>query len=112
MKILVTGAALAFGLALAAPAAATPGQCSVTGYDTFDCDVDVDGGGLTFTLPDGQIFVFAHEADGAGLGYLLPSDAQPGSRPEELGAFLPVDGKPGCWFGAEDDIEICASLSQ
>lgn len=109
MKIFVTGAMLLAGLAFAVPANAAPGQCSVTGYDTFDCDVTVDGGGITFTLPDGQNFVFAHVADGAGIGYL----GTEGQRyPQDLGAFLPIEDEPGCWLGEKANIKFCAALLQ
>lgn len=110
--MLMTGAALIAGLALAAPASAAPGQCSMTGYGDFACDVSVDGGGISFALPDEQVLVFAHQANSEGFGYLIESEATPGSRPDELGAFVPVDGEPGCWFGAEDEIKFCAALEQ
>jgi hypothetical protein len=112
MKIFVSGAALLVGLALAAPAAAAPGQCSMTGYDAFDCDVTVDGGGITFALPSGETFVFAHEANGEGLGYLIAAEPQPGRYPEELGRFVPVEGEDGCWLGDKDGITFCAALVQ
>lgn len=112
MRVFVTGAALVVGLALAAPAVAAPGQCSMTGYDAFACDVTVDGGGITFELPSGETFVFAHEADGEGLGYLIAAQPQPGRYPEELGRFVPVEGEAGCWFGAKDEITFCAALEQ
>lgn len=112
MRIFVTGAALICGLVLAVPAVAAPGQCSMTGYGEFACDVNVDGGGITFALPDGETFVFAHEADGVGLGYVIPADPQPGRRPSELGRFVPVTGQPGCWLGDDDAITFCASLEQ
>lgn len=112
MSKFVTGAALVLGLALAVPAAAAPGQCSMTGYGDFPCDVNVDGGGITFALPNGDTFVFAHEADGVGLGYLIGADATAGRLPDELGQFAPVDGKPGCWFGEKDDLTFCAALEQ
>jgi hypothetical protein len=111
MKTIVTGAAL-LGLALAVPALAAPGQCSVTGYDTFECDVSVDGGGLTFGLPDGQIFAFALVAADEGLGYRIAADAAPGQRPVELGTFRPVEGEPGCWLGERDGTKFCAALVQ
>ncbi len=112
MKNFVTGAALVFGLALAVPAYAARGQCSMTGYDTFDCDVSADGGGITFELPDGSLFVFAQIAAGEGLGYLIAPGAAPGSRPEELGAFSPLDDEPGCWFGPKDEIKFCAAIAE
>ena len=112
MKKLATGAALLAGLALALPAIAAPGQCSITGLDPFDCDVTVDGGGITFVLPSGEAFVFAHEADGEGLAYLIPADAQPGRYPEELGRFAPVEGEAGCWLGEKDGTKFCAALMQ
>ena len=112
MKIFLTGAALLAGLALAGPVAAAPGQCSMTGYGSFDCDVTADGGGITFVLPDGQTFVFAHMADGEGPGYLLPAEARPGRYPTELGVFRPVEGKDGCWLGDKDAITFCAALVQ
>lgn len=108
----VTGAVLLAGLALAVPANGAPGQCSVTGYDTFDCDVTADGGGITFSLPDGQTFVFAHVADGAGLGYIAAVDQRPGTYPEELGSFVPVEGEDGCWLGQKNGIKFCAALLQ
>lgn len=84
----------------------------MTGYDTFECDVTVDGGGITFGLPDGQTFVFAHVADGEGLGYLIPADAKPGRSPQELGTFKPVEGESGCWAGGKDDMKFCAAISE
>lgn len=112
MKMMVTGAAMLMGLALAVPAGAAPGQCSMTGYDTFQCDVTVDGGGLTMGLPDGRTFVFVHEADGEGLGFLIAADARPGQSPQELGRFSPVEGEPGCWVGAKDETRFCAAVQQ
>lgn len=112
MRIFVTGAALVCGLALAAPAVAAPGQCSMTGQGEFPCDVTVDGGGITFALPSGETFVFAHEANGEGLAYLIAAEPQPGRYPQELGRFVPVEGEAGCWFGAKDEITFCAALEQ
>ncbi|MFD1251413.1 MULTISPECIES: hypothetical protein [Devosia] len=112
MRIYLTGAALAFGLALAGVANAAPGQCSMTGFDSFDCDVVVDGGGITFDLPDGSTFVFAHVADGAGLGYRIAPEARPGQLPEELGAFAPIEAEPGCWLGDKDNLKFCAAVLQ
>jgi hypothetical protein len=110
MRNIVTGAALTLGLALAVPANAAPGQCQVTGYGDFPCEVNVDGGGITFALPDGQTFVFAHEADGEGQGYLIDAEPQPGRYPKELGRFAPVTGQEGCWYGEKDGITFCALL--
>jgi len=112
MKMFVTGALLLAGFALAVPANAAPGQCSFTGWEDFDCDVAVDGGGITFALPDGRMFVFAHEADGAGLGYIGAADPAPGTFPQALGGFTPVEGEAGCWFGAQAEIKFCAALLQ
>ena len=111
MKTIVTGVVLA-GFALAVPAMAAPGQCSLTGYDTFECDVAMDGGGLTFGLPDGQIFAFALVAEDEGQGYSIAADSAPGQRPEELGVFRPVEGEAGCWLGERDDVKFCAALAQ
>lgn len=112
MKYLLSGAALIAGFALAVPASAAPGQCSMTGFDSFDCDVTVDGGGISFALPDGRTFVFAHIADGEGLGYMIPSDVQPGRSPVELGTFTPVEDEPGCWSGGKEETKFCAAISQ
>lgn len=103
-----TGAMLAVSLALAGPAAAVSGQCSLTGYEAFDCEVETDGGGLTFALPDGQTFAFALVEDGQGLGYLIGANATPGQRPEELGSFLPVPSEAGCWQSERDETKFCA----
>lgn len=112
MRFFVSGAALVCGLALAAPVAAAPGQCSMTGYGEFACDVTVDGGGITFALPSGETLVFVHEADGEGPGFLMAAEPQPGRGPRELGRFAPAEGQDGCWFGAKDDITFCAALEQ
>lgn len=112
MRLFVTGVALVAGLALAVPAMASPGQCSMTGFGDFQCEVNVDGGGLTFALPDGQSLVFAHVADGEGLGYLIPAQSEPGQRPKELGMFAPVEGQAGCWFGPKDEISFCVAIEQ
>ena len=111
MKTIVTGVVL-FGFALAVPAMAAPGQCSLTGFDTFDCDVAMDGGGLTFGLPDGQVFAFALVAEEEGQGYMIAADTTPGQRPTELGVFRPVEGEAGCWLGERDGVKFCASLAQ
>ena len=100
-------AATLFWGAMVVAASAAPGQCVVTGFGTFDCDVAVDGGGLTFELPDGQTFAFAVDEDGVGTGYLTAADAAPGARPDEEEDLVAVDGKPGCW-ARDDDFEFCA----
>ncbi len=92
-------------------AAAAPGQCTVTGYDTFDCDVALDGGGLTFELPDGRIFAFTVIEDGVGTAYLIDADPKPGQRPDELREFRAVEAKPGCW-ARDEDYEFCVLVQQ
>lgn len=110
MKSIVTGAVVV--IALAVPAAAAPGQCSVTGYGTFDCDVSADGGGLTFGLPDGAIFVLGIDGEGVGTGYRIAADAAPGTQPQGLGRFDPDPDMPGCWLGAREATEVCAMVQQ
>lgn len=112
MKTFLTGVVIVAGFALAAPAAAAPGECSITGYNDFPCDISVDGGGITFDLPDGETFVFVHGGDDQGMGYLIPAQSDPGDRPRELGNFEPVHGEAGCWFGERDEITFCAALEQ
>ncbi|WP_169195126.1 hypothetical protein [Devosia sp. MC1541] len=112
MKRFLTGAALLFCCALAVPALGASGECSLTGYDSFACDVAVDGGGITFALPNGDTFVFAHEADGAGLGYVIAADSQPGRSPAQLGRFFPVADRDGCWFAPIKEITFCASIAE
>lgn len=112
MKSYLTGAVLLGGFALAAPVGAAPGLCEMTDYDSFACDVAVDGGGLTFGLPDGQIFAFALTAGDEGLGYRIAADARPGQVPVELGSFAPIAEEPGCWFGAKYQIRFCAMVQQ
>ena len=97
---------------MAVAAVAAPGQCTFADYGTFDCEVTVDGGGLTFGLPDGQIFVFAQIEDGEGLGYLIGADAKPGERPKELGELVPVDGEPGCWESTGKDYKFCVLVEE
>ena len=92
-------------------AAGAPGQCTVTGYDTFDCDVALDGGGLTFALPDGKTFAFTLVEDGVGTAFLIEADAGPGQVPDELRDFRAVEGKPGCWARG-DDFEFCVLVAQ
>lgn len=105
--IWATAMAVATWGAMMGVVAAAPGQCTVSGYDTFDCDVAMDGGGLTFTLPDGQTFAFALVEENEGLGYLIAPDARPGQRPDELGSFTPAEGEPGCWLGERDIDRFC-----
>jgi hypothetical protein len=93
-------------------ASAAPGQCTVSGYDTFDCDVALDGGGLTFALPDGQTFAFALVEEGEGLGYLIAPDARAGQRPDELGTFTPIADEPGCWAGERDVERFCVLVEE
>lgn len=112
MKRFLTGAALLAGFALAGSAVAAPGQCEMTGYDSFDCDVIVDGGGLTFGLPDGQIFAFALVNDQEGQAYRIAADAVPGQRPVELGTFVPAENEPGCWMGTRSELKFCALVVQ
>lgn len=92
-------------------AAAAPGQCTVTGYNTFDCDVALDGSGLTFELPDGRVFAFTVIEEDVGTAFLIDDDAEPGQRPEELHEFRAVEGKPGCW-AREQDYEFCVLVRQ
>ncbi|MBO9587492.1 hypothetical protein [Devosia sp.] len=108
MKILFTGAMLIASLALAAPAMAVSGQCSLTGFGEFDCDVETDGGGLTFALPDGQTFAFVLVEENQGLGYLIAADARPGQLPDDLGTFAPLAEEPGCWQAEQDETRFCA----
>ena len=109
--MILAGVVAAAGLGLmTVMASAAPGQCSVTGLDTFDCEVVLDGGGLTFDLPDGRTFAFAVMEEGQGTGYLIAADAAPGSLPNALPGLVAVEGKPGCW--ARDDFEFCAMIEQ
>lgn len=112
MNIFIGGAALAISLALATPTLAKDGQCSFTGFGTFDCQVELDGSGLTFELPDGQTFAFAVVAEDEGLGYRIAADATPGQRPVELGEFTPVSGEAGCWQSQKDETRFCAAVQE
>jgi hypothetical protein len=108
-------AAMGAGVAcvMAGAALAAPGQCSMTEYGTFDCDVTMDGGGLTFGLPDGQTFAFALVDENEGLGYLIAPDARPGQRPDELGPFSPDADAAGCWISdRKSDMRFCAMVAQ
>lgn len=112
MKRFLTGAALLFSCALAAPALGASGECSFTGFDSFACDVAVDGGGITFELPSGDVFVFAHEGDEVGLGYLIAANSQPGRSPTQLGRFMPMAHEDGCWYAPEKEITFCARIAE
>lgn len=103
--------AVAAGGMMVAVASAAPGQCTVSGFGAFDCDVALDGGGLTFALPDGQIFAFTLIEDGVGTAYLIDPAAEPGQRPDELHEFRAVEGKPGCW-ARDEDYEFCVLVQQ
>lgn len=108
MKRLTTGTMLLASLALAIPAWAAPGQCSFTGFDTFACDIQFDGGGLAFGLPNGQVFAFAVTDQSEGQGYLIASDAAPGRPPVEIGSFEAQADQPGCWLAEDRDLTFCA----
>jgi hypothetical protein len=108
MRFLVV--TLAWG-AMAMAASAAPGQCAVTGYGTFDCDVVLDGGGLTFGLPDGGIFAFALVSEAAGEAYLIAPGSAPGQPPQTLRELRPVEGEPGCWARG-DEFEFCALVAE
>jgi len=107
MKLVV--GALVWG-AMVTMAGAATGQCSVTGYGTFDCDVTLDGGGLTFDLPDGQTLAFALTEADLGVAYLISADAAPGALPTELHEFRPIEGEAGCWESTRADYKFCAAF--
>ncbi|MGK2228058.1 MAG: hypothetical protein ACI9GK_001887 [Devosia sp.] len=109
MRLVVAGLVWAV---LAGVAVAEPAQCTVTGFGTFDCELSRDGGGLTFGLPDGQVFAFALVGEGEGLGYLTPVDAGAGTYPVELGLMTAAVDAPGCWVGGKDDFSFCALVAQ
>ncbi len=92
-------------------AQATPAQCTVTDYGQFDCDVALDGGGLTFNLPDGRTFAFTLTEKDRGVAFLIEADAKPGQPPQELHEFKAVDGKAGCW-ARNDAYEFCVLVAQ
>jgi hypothetical protein len=100
--------AAAMGLFMSA-ASAEPGQCSVSGFETFDCELAHDGGGLTFALPDGRVFAFALVSESEGLGYIGAAGAL---YPQELGAMTPAADAPGCWVGGKDGFAFCAQVAQ
>lgn len=104
------GAALIWGL-LAGAALAAPGECTVTGFEPFACDVVLDGNGLTFELPDGQYLAFAAGEADSGTVYLTPANAAPGRAPVDMGRFVSGDA-PGCWVGTRKEFEFCALVQQ
>ncbi len=105
-KMMLAAAVFAGAAGMATLAAAQPGQCRVTGFGEFDCDVVLDGGGLSFSLPDGSTLAFTLEEAELGSAYLIGADAKPGQRPQELRDFIP-GAEPGCWM-REDGFEFCA----
>ena len=111
-RMILAGAVAAAAMgAMLTLASAAPGQCTVSGYDTFDCDVALDGGGLTFVLPDGRTFAFTLVEEDVGTAFLIDADAEPGQPPEELRDFRAVDDRPGCWMRGED-FELCVLVEQ
>ena len=108
MKITVLGSALIWGL-LTGVAHAEPGQCVVTGFETFDCELARDGGGLTFALPDGRVFSFALVSENEGLAYLTEPETM---YPTELGRMTPASDAPGCWVGGKDGFTFCAQVAE
>ena len=114
LRLLVSALALSAIVAgMTGAVAAAPGECTVTGYGTFPCDVAMDGAGLTFALPDGDSFAFALVSEGEGLGYLIAEDAAPGRRPKEMGGFEPAPGQQGCWRSTKDQsFQFCAAIEQ
>ncbi|MCS6762079.1 MAG: hypothetical protein MO846_08940 [Candidatus Devosia symbiotica] len=91
---------------------AEPAQCTASGFGTFDCDVTRDGGGLTFAVPDGQVFAFGLADQDKGLVYLNQADAGPGTYPQELGAMMPSADAPGCWVGGKDSFAFCVLVAR
>ena len=110
-RVLWAAAGLAVAGVMTGAVSAAPGQCSFTGYGSFGCDVVLDGGGITFGLPDGQVFAFALTAPDEGQGYLIGAEARPGQRPRELGRFTSVPEEAGCWTDGED-LQFCAQVEQ
>lgn len=107
--MILAGVVAAAGLGFMGAPLAEPGQCTVSGVGTFDCDLARDGGGLTFALPDGRVFAFALVGTGEGMGYLGAADAL---YPQELGAMTPAAGAPGCWVGGKDGFAFCVQVAQ
>lgn len=110
MRVFVAGALLACGLAMVSPAAAAPGQCLLTGFESFPCDVVVDGASLAFDLPDGRRFAVVFDAAGQGTAFARRPDAAPGTRPDDLGRFEPVEGEPGCWQKLRLQTRFCVMV--
>ena len=96
---------------MAGAAWAVPGQCMVSGYGTFPCEVVLDGGGMAFELPDGQTWAFALTAPDEGQGYLIGADARPGSPPVALGGFTRGAGEDGCWIH-DESLQFCVLVEQ
>lgn len=113
LKRLILASALAVaGMgAMVTLVAAAPGQCTVSGYETFDCDVTLDGSGLTFALPDGKTFAFTLGEEGVGTGFLIDADATPGQVPDALRELRAVEGQPGCW-ARDEDFSFCVLVQQ
>lgn len=101
-----------FWAVLAGVAQAEPALCSVTGFESFDCELSRDGGGVSFVLPDGQVFAFALLAPDVGEGYLSAEDAPEGSYPRELGAMTQAVDAPGCWVGGKDGFAFCVEMAE
>lgn len=101
-------AAMIAGTAISTAAFDQPGQCTVTGYGTFDCDVVVDGQSLSFSLPDGGTLAFTLLEPALGVGYLLSPNAKAGQGITEMDGFAPIMDEPGCW--ARDQFEFCAMV--
>ncbi|MCS6760292.1 MAG: hypothetical protein MO852_16210 [Candidatus Devosia euplotis] len=97
---------------VAGVAMAEPGQCKVSGFGAFDCDLARDGSGLTFAFPDGHVFAFALVGEGEGLAYLSPADVAPGAYPTELGRMMPASDAPGCWVGGKGGFVFCVQVAQ
>lgn len=98
--------------AVVTSAMAMPGQCTVTGYGWFDCEVVLDGAGLAFDLPDGRTFAFTLTEEGSGTGFLGDADPEPGQYPKVLQGFSALENKPGCWASEQEDFEFCVLVQQ
>lgn len=107
----MAGAVLAAVLMGVGSAVAAPGQCSVSGFGAFPCEVALDGGGLSFGLPDGSTLAFTLTETDGGAAYLIAADGRPGSAPRELGMFDAVAGEPGCWM-RDEDYRFCVLVEE